>query len=131
MIAITGEKEEFDALEKNINIVIDDLKDEKYEKQQYEFKEEQKNEGLLTSSNVQYVAKGYNLKKLGYKYSGKLIVLKTIMSLDYLWNKIRVQGGAYGGFANLVRSGNLVFVSYRDPNLAESLKVYDNVVDLY
>lgn len=129
MVAITGEKEEFDILGENIGILAKDLKDEKYEKQHYKFEEEQKNEGLLTSSNVQYVAKGYNLKKLDYKYSGKLLVLKTIMSLDYLWNKIRVQGGAYGGFANLVRSGNLVFVSYRDPNLTESLKIYDNVVD--
>jgi len=115
IVTVTGEAEEYNAL---IN-----------SKEEYNFTEEPKNEGLLTPSNVQYVAKGYNFKKLGYEYSGKLLVLKTIMSLDYLWNRVRVQGGAYGGFANLVRSGNLAFVSYRDPNLKETLNAYDKVVD--
>ena len=58
-----------------------------------------------------------------------MLVLKTIASLDYLWNRVRVQGGAYGGFANLARSGNIVFVSYRDPNVQETLKAYDGICD--
>lgn len=129
MIAITGEKEEVEALKNNIGIISKSLKDEKCEKQPYKFEVERKNEGLLTPSNVQYVAKGYNFKKLGYDYSGKLLVLKTVMQLDYLWNKIRVQGGAYGAMSSLAMSGNLVFVSYRDPNLKETLAAYNNVVE--
>ncbi|NEU04344.1 insulinase family protein [Clostridium senegalense] len=128
MVSITGEKEELEKLKANISILTDNINNNKYEKQVYDFKVEQKNEGLLTPSNVQYVAKGYNFKDLGYEYSGKLLVLKTIMKLDYLWNKIRVQGGAYGAMTSLVRSGNMVFVSYRDPNLAETLKAYDEIV---
>ena len=58
-----------------------------------------------------------------------MLVLKTIASLDYLWNRVRVQGGAYGGFANLARSGNIVFVSYRDPNVKETLAAYDGICD--
>ena len=58
-----------------------------------------------------------------------MLVLKTIASLDYLWNRVRVQGGAYGGFANIARSGNIVFVSYRDPNVKETLKAYDGICD--
>jgi len=84
-----------------------------------------KNEGLLTPGKVQYVAKGFNFKRLGYEYSGSLQVLKTILSLNYLWNNIRVLGGAYGSFANFRRNGSLVFSSYRDPNLRKTLKVYD------
>lgn len=128
LIAITGGKEELEELKKNIDIIDKNLQKETHKKQEYEFEVEQKNEGLLCPSNVQYVGKGFNFRRLGYDYSGKLNVLKTIVSLDYLWNKVRVQGGAYGGFASLVRSGNLAFVSYRDPNLVETLKAYDDVV---
>ncbi|MCD3331457.1 insulinase family protein, partial [Clostridium botulinum D/C] len=91
----------------------------------YSFDFSKKNEGLLTQGNVQYVMKGYNYRDLGYTYKGSMQVLKTIESLDYLWNKIRVLGGAYGSFASFGRSGNLFFGSYRDPNIKESLEVYD------
>ena len=79
----------------------------------------------MTSSDVQYVAKAYNIKELGYKYTGSLQVLKTIIGFDYLWNKVRVQGGAYGAFASFQWGGNTVFTSYRDPNLLETLDAYD------
>jgi Zn-dependent M16 (insulinase) family peptidase len=84
-----------------------------------------RNEGLMTSSKVQYVAKGANFRRLGYDYSGSLKVLETILRYDYLWTKVRVQGGAYGGFAQFDKNGNMVFGSYRDPNLKETLAVYD------
>lgn len=129
IVTVTGEEEEYNALKNSVTTVLNSVSSNVVVKEDYSFTEEPKNEGLLTPSNVQYVAKGYNFKKLGYEYSGKLLVLKTIMSLDYLWNRVRVQGGAYGGFANLVRSGNLAFVSYRDPNLKETLNAYDKVVD--
>jgi len=74
---------------------------------------------------VQFVAKGYNFRRLGYSYSGTLDVLRTIASLDFLWNRVRVQGGAYGSFARFARNGNLFFCSYRDPGLKETLGVYD------
>ncbi|RYM04767.1 insulinase family protein [Sporolactobacillus sp. THM7-7] len=83
------------------------------------------NEGLMTSSKIQYVAKGANFKALGFPYTGKLQVLRQILTLDYLWNRVRVQGGAYGCGVSLDRSGNFIFWSYRDPNLGETLTVYD------
>ncbi|MET1249282.1 insulinase family protein [Sporolactobacillus sp. STCC-11] len=86
---------------------------------------EAKNEGLMTSSKVQYAAKGANFKSLGYDYTGKLQVLKKILSLDYLWNQVRVMGGAYGAGVALESAGNLIFWSYRDPNLKETLNIYD------
>jgi Zn-dependent M16 (insulinase) family peptidase len=129
IVSITGKDEEVDAVKENISKILDILSNEVIQFNEYNFHEEDKNEGMLTPSNVQYVAKGYNYKKLGYEYTGKLLVLKTIVGMDYLWNKIRVQGGAYGAFASIVRSGNFMFASYRDPNIKETLKAYDNVVN--
>ena len=84
-----------------------------------------KNEGLLTASKVQYVIKGYNFKKLGYEWDGKMRVLNQVLSTDWLQNQIRVIGGAYGGFCGFSPSGDVFFASYRDPNLKETLDNYD------
>lgn len=83
------------------------------------------NEGLMTSSKVQFVVKGANFRTLGYSFSGKMLVLKQILTLNYLWNRVRVQGGAYGCGVSLDRSGSFIYWSYRDPNLGETLNVYD------
>ncbi|WP_353948595.1 insulinase family protein [Sporolactobacillus sp. Y61] len=88
-----------------------------------------RNEGLMSSSKVQYAVKGANFRKLGFDYSGQLLVLKRILTLDYLWNQIRVMGGAYGCGVSIESSGNLVFWSYRDPNLRETLNVYDKAAE--
>ncbi len=82
------------------------------------------NEGFKTSGKVQYVARTGNFIKKGYEYSGTLRVVKTLLSYGYLWVKVRVQGGAYGIMCNFSRSGNGYFVSYRDPNLSETNKVF-------
>lgn len=91
----------------------------------YEFCLGAQNEGLMTSAKVQYAAKGYNFRRLDFDYHGSMRVLETIMRYDYLWNRIRVQGGAYGAFVQFERNGNMVYGSYRDPNLAETVHVYD------
>ena len=92
----------------------------------WKFDFQKKNEGLLTASKVQYVVKGYDFKKLGYKYNGKMKVLNQVLSTDWLQNQVRVIGGAYGGFCGFSPSGNVYFASYRDPNLKETLDNYDN-----
>lgn len=83
------------------------------------------NEGIVSSGQVQYVAKGGSYAEHGYHFSGSMKVLETILKYDYLWTKIRVQGGAYGAFATFKPKGDVVFCSYRDPNLEETLAVYD------
>lgn len=127
LISIAVEKDDYKKIEENICSFVNGLSKEVLEHQKYNFELKAYNEGLMTSGDVQYVAKGYNYKKLGYEYKGSLQVLKTIISLDYLWNKVRVLGGAYGAFASFGRSGNMFFGSYRDPNLKETLEVYDNI----
>lgn len=85
------------------------------------------NEGFMTSGKVQYVAKSGNFIKAQYEFSGHLHVLQTILSLDYLWQNVRVKGGAYGCMVSFKRNGNLTVVSYRDPNLEETLQIYDEM----
>ncbi len=92
----------------------------------YTFNREDLNEGLmLGQSQVQYVSKGYNYLSEGYSFRGTMQVLAAILRLDYLWNRVRVKGGAYGAMVSIQRNGNFAFSSYRDPNLSGTLSVYD------
>lgn len=85
------------------------------------------NEGLALPAQVNYVGKGANLYALGYQYHGSAQVALNHLQTAYLWNKIRVQGGAYGAGLSLnLHSGMAAYFSYRDPNLAQTLKVYDS-----
>ena len=84
-----------------------------------------KNEGLMAASKVQYVIKGYNFKKLGYEWDGRMRVMNQVLSNEWVKNQVRVIGGAYGGFSGFSSSGNAYFGSYRDPNLKETLDNYD------
>lgn len=88
-----------------------------------------KNEGFKTAGQVQYVAKAGNFKQAGYEYTGALNILKTILGYDYLWNQVRVKGGAYGCMSNFKRQGDMFFVSYRDPNLKNTVEVFDKTAD--
>jgi len=90
---------------------------------------EKKNEGFKTASKVQYVARTGNFIDNGASYTGALQILKVILSYEYLWQNIRVKGGAYGCMSNFNRIGEGYFVSYRDPNLKRTLDVYEGVVD--
>jgi Zn-dependent M16 (insulinase) family peptidase len=93
----------------------------------WKFVFEKKNEGFLTASKVQYVIKGYNFKLLGYDWNGTMRVLNQILSSDWLQNQVRVIGGAYGGFSSFASNGQVMFNSYRDPNLKETLNNYDAI----
>ena len=88
-----------------------------------------RNEGFKTSSKVQYVARAGNFIDGGQKYSGTLQILKVILGYDYLWQNIRVKGGAYGCMSNFNRIGDAYLISYRDPNLERTMEVYEGVVD--
>jgi presequence protease len=84
------------------------------------------NEGLTFPGQVNYVAKGANLYTLGYVHNGATAVAMRHLNTTYLWDKVRVQGGAYGGSSGFDPfSGGFVFTSYRDPNLLQTLDAYD------
>ena len=88
-----------------------------------------RNEGFKTSSKVQYVARVGNFIDHGAQYHGALQILKVILSYDYLWQNVRVKGGAYGCMSNFNRIGEGYLISYRDPNLKKTMEVYEGVVD--
>lgn len=129
LTSITIADADYDIVEKALAPMIEALPNKVYTKQEIPFTVDKKNEGFITSSQVQYVAKGANFIRLGYKYTGAMKVLETIMRYEYLWTNIRVLGGAYGAFVKFRRDGNMYFGSYRDPNLVETLKVYDNTAE--
>ena len=83
-------------------------------------------EGLTISAQVNYVAKGARLYDLGYQLHGSVQPISNFLRTTWLWEKVRVQGGAYGGFCQFnPRSGLFAFLSYRDPNLLDTVDVYD------
>ncbi|WIV12754.1 insulinase family protein [Proteiniborus sp. MB09-C3] len=129
IVSFTGDNDDLTTVRDNLDIITERLNKDIFTQEKYSFSEEKLNEGILSNSNVQYVAKGYDFKKLGYEYHGSMRVLETILNGDYLHNRVRAQGGAYGVGISLERAGHLTVYSYRDPNLKETLSVYDNMAD--
>lgn len=86
----------------------------------------QTSEGLTIPAQVNYVGKGANIYQHGYKFHGSALVINNFLSTTWLWERVRMQGGAYGGFCSFDRrSGVFNFVSYRDPNLLKTIENYD------
>jgi Zn-dependent M16 (insulinase) family peptidase len=87
-------------------------------------------EGLTIPAQVNYVGKGADLYQLGYQLHGSVSVIARFLRTSWLWERVRVQGGAYGGSCGFDRhSGVFTFSSYRDPNLLKTLDVYDQSGD--
>jgi len=124
IVSVTGEKSDLRVFSKNLNRFVKSQPKGKTIYKKWDFEFDKKNEGLLTASKVQYVLKGYDFKKLGYTWDGKMRVLNQILSRDWLTNQIRIIGGAYGGFCSFSSTGFVYFGSYRDPNLGETLDNY-------
>ena len=82
-------------------------------------------EGIVIPADISFAAMGGNLT---CPYTSELQLASRIISLGYLWNVVRVQGGAYGTGMIIRESGLAVCYSYRDPNAAQSLHTYRNAV---
>ncbi|XP_031266614.1 presequence protease 1, chloroplastic/mitochondrial-like [Pistacia vera] len=88
------------------------------------------NEAIVIPTQVNYVGKAANIYDTGYQLKGSAYVISKHISNTWLWDRIRVSGGAYGGFCDFdSHSGVFSFLSYRDPNLMKSLDVYDGTAD--
>lgn len=84
---------------------------------------------FINSGSVVYNILSFDFRKKGLPYHGKYQVLQTIINLEYLWNQVRVQGGAYGCGSKLQRSGLAYFYSYRDPNVKETYAIYEKLAE--
>ena len=137
MFSYTAAKEGLDGVEAMIRKLKDKLDQAFPDKETKEICEEErcvihcqkKNEGFKTASKVQYVARTGNFIDGGASYTGALQILKVILSYEYLWQNVRVKGGAYGCMSNFTRIGDGYFVSYRDPNLKRTMEIYEGVAE--
>ena len=88
-----------------------------------------RNEAFIVPSDVCYAALGWDRRLLGVDYSGTWPVASRALSYDYLWNEVRVKGGAYGTGFKSMRAGSMYFYSYRDPHLDRTLAAFGDACD--
>ncbi len=129
MISYTAQRESLEEVYELIREMRENLYTTEVKKAPYVLVAEKKNEGFKTSSKVQYVARSGNFIDSGVPFTGALHILKVILSYEYLWQNVRVKGGAYGCMSGFNRIGEGYFVSYRDPNLKETMEIYEGVVE--
>lgn len=126
-IGISMEEQNYEEKKKELFTFSDRLKKEKLTMQNTLLLTGNRREGYFSTVPIQYNVKAADFKKLGFDYSGKMHVLKTVIDLEYLWNRVRVKGGAYGSGCVLKRNGNLYLYSYRDPNIRETIQSYNEI----
>lgn len=129
LVDFTGDEKAFEALESSVAALTEKLYTCEVKKERYIPDVSRKNEGFMTSGQVQYVCRAGNFLKKGLPYKGALKVLSVMMGYEYLWSNIRVKGGAYGCMCGFGRTGDCFFVSYRDPNLGQTIDVYEAAAD--
>ena len=124
LVDITGTEAEYVNIPEESKSFADSLFTCDYEKGSLKLVPSKKNEAFKTAGQVQYVCRAGNFASKGLKYNGTLRVLKVMMGYDYLWRNIRVLGGAYGCMSSYAKNGDSAFVTYRDPNLQNSIDVF-------
>ena len=127
--SFTGSNEGLEIFKNSITKLINNLSEQERSNNIFKFVPEQKNEGFKAPIDVQYVALTGNFKKAGLPYTGALNVFENAVRTDYLWTKVRVLGGAYGCMCGFGYDGSTYFVSYRDPNLQNTLDVYKGIIE--
>ncbi|MBQ2802810.1 MAG: insulinase family protein [Lachnospiraceae bacterium] len=125
MVDFVGEKKVLEDLYVPVETLKKALYTTPVKKEAYIPRVSKKNEGFMTSGQVQYVCRAGNFRQKGLPYKGSLRVLKVMMGYEYLWVNVRVKGGAYGCMCSFGKSGDSYFVSYRDPNLGKTLDIYE------
>ena len=129
LVDFTGSQEAFKSLEDPIADLNEALYTCEVEKAAFAPALIKKNEGFMNAGQVQYVCRAGNFLRKGLPYTGVLNVLKVMMGYEYLWTNIRVKGGAYGCMCGFARNGASYFVSYRDPNLGQTVDVYEKAAE--
>lgn len=129
IVSFVGDDKEYEANKEELAKFIDAIPDVKRETVKRNFELKKNRIGYKTASQVNYVARCGSFKKAGIEYKPALRVLKTILSYDYLWNNVRVLGGAYGCMNGFSINGNGYFVSYRDPNVKATNDIYEGIVE--
>lgn len=128
-IAVGGGRSELDKVQEYLPILVSAFPHSEKKHIKTKLVPAPLNEGIAAAADAQYVGIGYSLARLGYSYSGTLAVMRTILSTEYLIQRVRIVGGAYGCFCLVRPLGSCIFLSYRDPNLAATYDVFNSVAD--
>ncbi|MBQ8597517.1 MAG: insulinase family protein [Lachnospiraceae bacterium] len=129
LVDYTGTEDGYTGLEAAVENFKKDLFTDEVEAGSFVPRMQKKNEAFMTAGQIQYVCRAGNYIDKGLTYTGALKVLKVMMGYDYLWNNVRVKGGAYGCMCNFAKNGDGYFVSYRDPNLEKTIEVFEQAAD--
>ncbi len=127
ILGIAGEKEDNIAVKNEVAKFVEKLAPAKADLPKIAFQKSHKHIALTAPINVQYTGLINDYEEVGMKYKGSITVINNILSSEYLYNNIRVQGGAYGAILAFGDGGHFSLVSYRDPNLARTYKVYEGI----
>ncbi|MCR5654271.1 MAG: insulinase family protein [Lachnospiraceae bacterium] len=125
----TGERADMEESLAYLKAFCENLYDGEVEKKTLTIRMNPKKEGFMNGGQVQYVCRGGDFKKAGLPDNGALNVLRVLLGYDYLWINVRVKGGAYGCMSVFQRTGESQFVSYRDPNLEETIDIFDHAAE--
>ena len=124
ILAITADPEEIETFSRHGNALVTALPNTPVARQILTLPDLPAHEALITSAEIVFAVQAGSLLPNGAGYNGHFEVLKNYLSRDYLWNTVRQMGGAYGCFIQFSHiTGNLGFVSYRDPQVR---KTYDS-----
>ena len=130
LINITLDPEHWKSARSELAMLHDELSDTSVNLNTWKTDQTRVNEGFAIPSAVHYVGKTLCLYEHGYTYHGSILVINNILNSDWFWDKVRVQGGAYGGFGGFSRfTGLFTCLSYRDPNFANTLAIYDRTAE--
>lgn len=125
-VSITAEKDDMEKVQEEVLNFVRSIPEAVTEKKAHHFDAIPENEAFATAGQILFNVQGGTFRDIE-DYSGSMLVAKTLLSMDYLWNTVRVQGGAYGAGFGMNRSGDLVVHSYRDPHLEKTYDVYQGI----
>lgn len=139
LLSVTCEEKEYQTLEEEFPVFLEKLSAFEAEHGEEEDAAMEKltkyipnpvkgKEAFSTPAEIQYVAVGGSFAEVAHNF-GALRVARHLLNYDYLWNEVRVKGGAYGVFCQFQREGDGAFASYRDPNLSATIDVYKKAAD--
>ncbi|WP_300156820.1 insulinase family protein [Solidesulfovibrio sp.] len=125
VVGLTASPADLDGLETAVAGLLDDLPDATPRPQAWTRLAMPANEGVPIPAQVHYVGVGLDLNGTGWSFDGADLVAARYLRMAYLWERVRVRGGAYGAFCSLDRiAGQAVFVSYRDPNTEATIEAF-------
>jgi len=127
-ISIASEEKDFEINENAVENLLKDLNKKEIKDNEWKFDLKPIKLGMTIPAEVQYIQMGFNLQNIGEKATGSDLVFSKLLSDGYMYEKLRLQGGAYGGYLSTSINGTVRFGTYRDPKLKESVDVINNAV---